>query len=226
MITSSLISLCLLGSQPPLQPRVIRFSGYDWRVKSSEGKVGPGPNFFDGSEDSAFLDSKGRLHLKVRKAEKGWTSSEVVLSKSLGYGRYSFTLATQPKQLDDRVILGAFLYADDTREIDFELTRWGDAKAFNGQFVVQPYATEGNMERFEIPVEAPDTQVTIDWKPDAIRFTAKASGFQKSWSYKGKDNFTPGDERFIFNLWLMQGKPPTMEKEYEVIISKFGYSKQ
>lgn len=129
-----------------MQPRVLRFSGYDWQVKSSEGKVGPGPNFFDGSPDSAFIDAKGRLHLKIRKTDKGWTCSEVVLSKSLGYGRCSFTLETQPKLLDDRVILGAFLYADDTREIDFELTRWGDAKSFNGQFVVQPYSVKGNME--------------------------------------------------------------------------------
>jgi len=47
----------------------------------------------------------------------------------------------------------------------------------------------------------------------------------KNWSYKGKDNFVPGDERFIFNLWLMQGKPPKVEKEYEVVISKFSYRK-
>lgn len=223
-----LAALCCSGTLVTSQAdpaRKIRFSGYDWNVKRSDGKVGPGPNYFDGSAESAIVDAKGRLHLKIKKSEKGWTCSEVVLSKSLGYGRYKFTLNTQPKLLDDNAILGAFLYADDTREIDFELSRWGDAKSFNGQFVVQPYATEGNMERYEIPGQAEETQVTIDWKPDAINFTAKAQGFSKTWSYKGKDNFVPGDERFIFNFWLMQGKPPKVEKEYEVVMSNFLYSK-
>ena len=225
MILSAAILFGAMNTQDPSLPRKIRFSGYDWNVKRSEGKVGPGPNYFDGSAESAFVDAKGRLHLKVKKSEKGWTCSEVVLSKSLGYGRYTFTLNTQPKLLDDSVILGAFLYADDTREIDFELSRWGDAKSFNGQFVVQPYATEGNMERYEIPVQSEEPNVTIDWKPDVINFTAKAQGLSKSWSYKGKDNFVPGDERFIFNFWLMQGNPPKVEKEYEVVMSKFLYSK-
>lgn len=224
MVAAALLHFCL-AEQSAMKPRLLRFSGYDWEVKSSEGKVGPGPNYFDGSTESAFVDSKGRLHLKVRKSEKGWTCSEVVLSKSLGYGRYTFTLNTEPEALDDNLVLGLFTYADDTRELDVEVAKWGSAENSNAQFVVQPYDVSGNTYRFDLPPKAKETVASITWLAGGIDFLAKGDGFKHSWRYEGPHNPKPDKERAIINLWLMNGKAPKVEKEYEVVISKFLFSK-
>src|SRR5436189_3302835 len=42
-------------------PVVIRFSGYEWVVKASQGQVGPGPNNF--GPEGVRIDKEGNLHL-------------------------------------------------------------------------------------------------------------------------------------------------------------------
>lgn len=224
MVLSALIAAsCGFGQES--SPRIIKFSGYEWQVKSSEGKLSPGPNFFDPSSDSVFVDAKGHLHLKVRKAEKGWTCSEVVLNKSLGYGTYPFTLASPPSALDDNLILGLFVYEDDTKEIDIELAKWGDSSAPNAQFVVQPYDRAGNMKRFSLPPDEKGTTASFNWQKDSISFSAKAGSFSETWGYSGRDIPTPNMERSIINLWLMKGENPKVEKEFEVVVKQFSFKK-
>lgn len=224
MFVSALLAASAGFGQAPT-PRIIKFSGYEWQVKGSQGKVGPGPNFFDPSSDSVFVDAKGHLHLKVRKTDKGWTCSEVVLSKSLGYGTYTFTLVSPPSALDDNLILGLFVYEDDTKEIDIEWAKWGDSSAPNAQFVVQPYDRAGNMRRFSLPPDAKGTVSSFNWQKDSISFNAKAGSFSESWVYKGKDIPTPNKERAIINLWLMKGEKPKVEKEFEVVVKSFSFKK-
>src|SRR6185437_12399116 len=45
--------------------RTVHFSGYDWKVKASVGTFGPGPNFFSSSPTNVWVDTRGRLHLKI-----------------------------------------------------------------------------------------------------------------------------------------------------------------
>src|SRR5262245_21295616 len=74
----------------PPGPRTISFSGKTWLVKSSTGKVGPGPNYFSDSTDNVWVDAGGRLHLKITKAKGKWSSAEIVSADSFGYGTYRF----------------------------------------------------------------------------------------------------------------------------------------
>lgn len=224
MLVSALIAAsCGLGQAS--SPRIIKFSGYEWQVKGSEGRVGPGPNIFDPSSESVFVDAKGHLHLKVKKTDKGWTCSEVILTKSLGYGTYTFTLASPPSALDDNLILGLFVYEDDTKEIDIELAKCGDSSAPNAQFVVQPYDRPGNLKRFSLPPDEEGTVSSFNWQKDSISFNAKAGSFSESWVYKGKDIPTPHKERAIINLWLMKGEEPKVEKEFEIVVKSFSFKK-
>jgi hypothetical protein len=62
-----LLAAALIGAGPaPAQPAAeavtmqIRFSGYDWKVKTSEGRVGPGPNLF--GAEGVRVDRGGCLH--------------------------------------------------------------------------------------------------------------------------------------------------------------------
>ena len=95
-------------------------------MKASTGRVGPGPNYFSAS--NVRVDAKGRLHLRIAKTQGRWYSAEIGLDHSLGYGTYTWTLASRVDQLDANAVLGLFTYDDTSpahahREIDIEASR-------------------------------------------------------------------------------------------------------
>jgi len=67
--------------------RTIIFSGYKWKVKSSESKAGPGPNYFSDKEEDVWVDNEGKLHLKITKKDGKWYCTEVISDSSFGYGK-------------------------------------------------------------------------------------------------------------------------------------------
>src|SRR5207249_11617860 len=86
---------------------VIRFSGYEWNVKTSRGHVGPGPNIF--SAQGVQVDEHGYLHLRVAKINGRWVCSEVISTRSFGYGTYRFVVH-DTATLDVNAVLGLFLW--------------------------------------------------------------------------------------------------------------------
>ncbi|AIE85121.1 hypothetical protein [Fimbriimonas ginsengisoli] len=224
MLATAFIAGALLTH---FSPRTIQFSGFRWEVKGSQEKVGPGPNLFSDSPDSVFVDRKGRLHLKVRKTAAGWTCAEVYLAKPLGYGSYTFEVDSPESAIDSNLVLGLFTYGEKEdfshREIDVELSRWSDPTNDNAQFVVQPYEVAGNMVRFTLPADNPSSTHSFVWRRDKIDFLSKSGNFSKSWSYAGTSNPVPGDETVHINLWLYEGKAPTKDQTFEVILRRFSY---
>ena len=83
-------------------PTTIQFSGYTWMVKKSAGKVGPGPNYFSDSTANVFVDTAGRLHLRMTKSRNKWYCAEVICTQSLGYGTYRFYLDSAVDALDPK----------------------------------------------------------------------------------------------------------------------------
>jgi len=120
------------------------------------------------------------------------------------------------------------------REIDVELTRWGDPDDHNNaQFVVQPWNHTGNVHRFKIDYMA-DTETTtheIGLRADQIDFRSyygdcpltDLNDLIESWSYTGPDIPAPGCENPRINFYLMEGEPPTNEQDAEVVIKSFQY---
>ncbi len=190
------------------KPRTIQFSGFEWKVKSSSGPVGPGPNYFSNSNDNVKVDAQGRLHLRITQRDGRWYCAEVVSVRHLGYGSYRFYLDTDTEKIDPNVVLGMFTWSDDSayshREIDIEISRWGRADNQNAQFVIQPYTRPINIVRFQIP---PDSKAGLLFLEHT--FT--------------RDIPETGDENARINLWLTTGNPPVDAKEIEVIISKFEF---
>src|SRR5258708_3441244 len=115
-------------STPRPEVRRLRFSGYDWTVKSSDGRVGPGPNYFSDSNDNVLVDAQGRLHLLITQPNGRWYCAEVISIRSFGYGTYRFYLDTNLDNLDPQIVLGMFTWNDapayNHREIDIEVSRW------------------------------------------------------------------------------------------------------
>lgn len=156
--------------------RTITFSGRTWSVKSSNGgKVGPGNNYFSNSNESVWVDGNGFLHLKVRKINGVWNSAEVVLDQSLGYGRYVVYTTSRVDLLDKNLVLGMFTYDNSApevnyRELDIEISRWGDANKDIGQFVVQTDKPVNNILRFPVQLNGDYSSHVIDWRADKIYF--------------------------------------------------------
>jgi hypothetical protein len=152
-----------------------------------------------------------------------------------------FELKTNVELLDENVVLGLFTYDFDAvlenyREIDFEFSKWGDPQNDNGQFVVQPYTTSGNIHRFDVDYAGTGgddrTSHIWRWEPNAIDFESRygaipspASGSIESWRYTGPDVPDEGDERVRLNLWLFGGAAPANAQDAEVVISDFRFVK-
>lgn len=209
------------------QARELSFSGYTWIVKNSRGSaVGPGPNVFSDSTDNAWVDTSGRLHLRIVKQGETWTCVEVIAKASLGYGTYRVTYDTPVDDLDPNVVLALFTWKNAAaqwhREIDIEFSRWGNpGNPANAQYVVQP-SRPSRISRWLVPGSAPSTH-SFRWQPGFVRFESLAGTTHQQWLFAGKAPI-PGGENPRMNLWLFHGAPPTDGQPVEVIISSFTFT--
>ena len=120
--------------------RKLTFSGYEWQVRQLPSDRG-GANDYDPA--NAWTDDAGALHLRIAGSPGAWTSAEVILTRSLGYGTYSFVVR-DVSQLEHAAAFGMFTWDDlgveqNHREIAVEISRWGDPANKNAQYVIQPY---------------------------------------------------------------------------------------
>ncbi len=210
-------------------PRVVHFSSYDWEVKTSgDLAVGPGPNVFSDNAANVTVDGSDALHLAIRRSGRGWRCAEVILNRSLGYGRYTFVLESGFESLDHNAVLGLFTWDSgapevNNREIDIEFSRWGVPLNQNGQFVVQPYSEPNRLFRFDFP-PAPASDHSFTWTRDAVVFESRpAGGGGTTWTYGGPMVPTSANEHVRINLWLFNTRPPSNEQDQEVVIRSFQF---
>jgi hypothetical protein len=215
--------------------KTIQFSGYTWKVKASETPTGPDSNYFSDRPEDVWVDTQGRLHLRIVKRDDRWYCSEVVNADTLGHGTYTFTLASRVDQLDKNIVMGLFTW-DDTapeynyREIDIEFSRWGDAGAANAQYVVQPWSNSGNRQRFDMALSSDYSTHSFQWSNSAILFssyqghTPSLGDAIETWSYTGSDIPPAGTENARINLWLMGATPPSDGQNVEVIVESFAFT--
>jgi hypothetical protein len=143
-----------IGPAPAVPPvKTLRFSGYEWTVRTAGSYRGGSHNSFDAA--NAWTDEKGALHLKVTKRGVDWICSEVKLARSLGYGTYWFTVR-DVAHLEPSTVLTLPTWdgvgaENNRRELDTEISRWGNAANDNAQYVVQPYYIPVNIVRFSVP---------------------------------------------------------------------------
>jgi hypothetical protein len=204
----------------------VSFAGRTWNVRRNPtAKQGPGPNYFSGA--NVCVGSDG-LHLRIAKDAQGrWQCAEVFLGASLGYGTYEWTVASRVDDLNAQAVLGLFTYETDTREIDVEFSRWGwAADPTNGQFVVQPWDTTGNLQRFTQTAIVTSIQ-RFTWTAGSVTFTSRSpdNAWTFTWTRTTTDVPPPGGERVHMNLWLYQGAAlANSATSAEVVISNFTFT--
>jgi hypothetical protein len=227
LLVAAALTLPQAAASRATATRTISFSGYQWQVKSSRGKVGPGPNLFSSSSQNVWVDGQGRLHLAITRSHNRWYCAEVLATQSLGYGTYTFTLDSPVDALDPNVTLGLFTWSNDPsfahRELDVEFARWGNASdPTNGQYVVQPYDATGHLVRITQSAVA-SSSVSFHWRAGSVAF-ASSSATPASWTYTGSDVPIPGDEVPHLNLWLYRGSAPANGQPVEIVVRGFTFT--
>ena len=143
------------------------------------------------------------------------------LTRSLGYGSYKF-IVRDVSHLEPAVVFAMFTWDDSApREMDIEISRWGESGDKNAQFVIQPYLVPANTIRFNAP---PGTLTySMDWQPGRAAFRAKLGKRVVAEHVFTSGIPTPGNERIHMNLYVYGNKRNPLQRESEVIVEKFEY---
>jgi hypothetical protein len=203
---------------PPLKK--LQFSGYQWESRETANDPGGSKNFYDPA--NAWTDQDGFLHLRIVKQADRWISSEVRLSRSLGYGSYSFVVR-DISHLEPAAVFAMFTWDDagPAREMDIEISRWGEAADKNAQYVVQPYVVPANTVRFM----APQGTLTywINWQPGRVDFkTVRGSNVIAEHVFTSGVP-SPGSEKIHMNLYVYNNQSNPLRNGSEVVIEKFEF---
>jgi hypothetical protein len=208
-------------------PKVLTFSGYEWQVRQIPSDRG-GQNDYDPS--NAWTDAEGLLHLRLAKRDGHWTSAEVILTRSLGYGTYAFTVR-DTSTLDPAAAFGMLTWDEEAldqnhRELDIDISRWGDPSVPNGQYVLQPYYVPANVARFLAP--AGTLTHAFRWEPGRASFRTVEGRNAMAATAVARKEFTsgvpsPGTERVRINLYYFRYAPRQPQTDVEVIVERFQY---
>jgi hypothetical protein len=226
------VAVTLARGVAPAEPRsapMLQFAGYEWRVRDRPSERGGWTNRYDPA--NAWTDRSGALHLRIAPSAEGWTSAEVILTQSLGYGTYSFGVR-DVSHLPPPVVLGLFTWDDLAgdhrfREMDVEFSRWGDPGNANAQFVVQPYFVPANVSRFDAPA-GPLTHF-LRWEVGRASFrTVRGARSGANARAVAEHTFTsgvplPGNETIRINLYVFGHPPATLPLPIEVVVESFEY---
>jgi hypothetical protein len=208
--------------------RTLTFSGYEWQVRQVPSDRG-GANDYDSA--NAWTDERGALHLRIAGSARRWTSAEVILTRSLGYGTYSFVVR-DTSHLEPSAALGMFTWDDlgvdqNHREVGVEISRWGDPASNNAQYVIQPYYVAANVARFVAP--AGRLTHSFRWQQGRVSFKTVLGAMAGSSSRTvAQHDFTsgvpaPGAETIRINLYVFRHGSIPLKNGAEVVIEKFEY---
>ena len=205
--------------------------------------LGPGPFTFDTAEQHKIrvsIVTKGLSHpwglvflpdrnMLVTERDGRWTSAEVSMTRSLGYGTYSFDLR-DTSQLDPATALSLFTFdllgADQNyREMTVDVSR-GDPVNMNGQYVVQPETVPANVFRFAIPASA--VTHSFRWEPGRVSFKTVRRAGQPRAEVVAERLFTAGvpsagTEHSHMTLLYDRAAPKPPSKAVEVVVEKFAF---
>ncbi|HEX5689814.1 MAG TPA: glycoside hydrolase family 16 protein, partial [Roseiflexaceae bacterium] len=218
------------GKESPVSAnKTLNFSGYEWKVRSATSERGGTPNLYDPA--NAWTDADGALHLRIARQGERWTCAEVQLTRSLGYGSYMFVVRDS-SQLEPAAVLGMLLWdnaaiSQNHREIDIEITRWGDPASKNAQYAIQPYYVPANVARFTAPAGL--LTHSFRWEPGQVAFrTVRGNAVNSATRGVASHVFTsgvpvPGGEIVHLNLYVYGSATKPLQNEVEVILEKFEF---
>jgi hypothetical protein len=154
----------------------------------------------------------------------------VKLTRSLGYGTYSFQLRDvshlEPSALLTLITWDGVGTESTRRELDVELGRWGQLENTNVNYVVQPYFVPANIIAFRSPAGA--YTHSFRWEPGQAMFSTVAGSGNTGGRVINQHVFTSGvpspeGKSVRISLFVFHQGPIPLKNENEVIIDKFEY---
>lgn len=122
----------------------VRFSGWEWYVKSSPSLQGPGPNLFSDRPEDIFIDGNGYLHMRIAEYNGSWYSTEVVSYDTVGYGEYTWVVSGDYENIPENIVVRLFTWNTESfaeeanSEVDIEFAKWNNPDAKTLHTSVQP----------------------------------------------------------------------------------------
>lgn len=224
-------AIATVKGEPPgsTTPVPLQFSGYEWRVRNAPSSRGNRTNLYDPA--NAWVDESGALHLRITNQSGQWTCAEVTLTRSFGYGTYAFVVRDM-SHLEPTMVFGMFTwdYAggdQNNREMDIEISRWGDPASKNAQYGVQPFYVAANVARFTAPPGV--LTHSFRWEPGKVSFrTVRGPVLDAGADLVSEHVFTsgvpaPGVESVRLVLYLYGRDENPVQTGAEVVIEKFEY---
>ncbi len=225
------------GPRLTLFSRVLNWSGMSWLVYAAD-QQGPENVPLSNSAQSVYVDSRGRLHLHIRKINGVWRSVELESLQQLHYGTYRMQVDTPTARFDKWTVLGMFVYRPGskqlTNEIDIEDSRFPNLLQApnNAQFAVQPYYKPHHEHHYALKKTYQHLRQQFTWLPGSggrgtARFqtrlgTTAHSRLISRWTYHGHSVPTQQNMHLYLNLWTNHGKPP-VNGTHSAIIDSFTY---
>lgn len=208
----------------------LRFSGYDWDVRTIASDKGGTNNLYD--PENAWTDPSGALHLQIKKKSDRWSCAEIFLKRSLGYGTYVVTVR-DTSHIEPAAVFSMFTFDEwnaeqHYREMDIEVSRWGDpASKNNVQYAVQPFYNPGNLFAFAAPKGV--LTYSLRWESGHAAFKTFRGGTTAAGApVVAEHEFTSGipspgqaKPRLIFYVVASDKNP--LQRANEVVIEKFEY---
>ena len=215
-------------SAPQEHVAKLPFSGYEWLVRAVPSNRNGTTHNYDPA--NAHVDAKGALRLRIGGTQGKWTCSEVTLTKSLGFGTYLFTV-TDVSHLEPATMFSVFTWDElpmdpNRREMDVEISRWGDPAGENGRYVIQPNYVPSNISGFRAP--AGQLTFVLRWEPERALFqTFRGPGPAKS-RIVAEHLFTagvpsPGHESVRMNFCPVDNHPAPQQNPSEIVVENFQY---
>jgi hypothetical protein len=209
-------------------PKTLNFSGYEWAISDVPIYRAGSINSFDPA--NAWTDADGLLHLRISGSPGKWSTAEVKLTRSLGYGTYRFRVR-DISHLEPSAVLTLVSWdgvgAEQNRsELDIELSRWGDFSHENAGYVVQPYYVPANVLRFGVPAGV--FTHSFHWEPGQVTFASAAGSGGPGATVLKQHVFTSGvpvagNERVRMSLYVFGRGQVPLTRQNEVVIEKFEY---
>jgi hypothetical protein len=187
-------------SRPDLDASTIEWANQKWFVRSTDIPEGPGPNLY--ARENVWVDTAGKLHLRIVKRKGKWTCAEIFSAERFGFGEYRFTVETELTAIDRAAVLGMFVYdglncRQMYSEIDIEVACWKGVEEHNLHHTVQPgWLDLHECDPDAAPVEYPErrkrwllfgsnTEHVFRWTPDEVYFESinTERGFGLPWRF-------------------------------------------
>jgi hypothetical protein len=232
-VGDGVVALAIVDGEGPAPvlpaPKILNFSGYEWRTSAGPIFHAGSRNFFDPA--NVWTDETGALHLRISGSPGQWSAAELKLTRSLGYGTYRFRVR-DVSHLEHSALLTLITWdgvgtESNRHELDLELGRWGYVENDNVHYVVQPYYVPANFVAFRAPPGA--YTHSFRWEPGQVTFsTVAGSGHTGGGREINRHVFTsgvpsPGEESVRIALYVFHLGPIPLKNGTEVIIDTFEY---